>query len=390
MSIGQALLLLRELKMEVKCKYHVISGNSRISNAYTCEVTEIVRALPGLEVILFTGAHLPGKTNNDVKFLRINDQPIKFIPRNLHKLFPNLSFLTVARCGIEKLSKEDLIGLEKLEYLNSTGNLLTTLPDNLFEGNKQLRLLTLDSNKLERLSSKLLIPVESTLEHVDFRKNVRIDSYFDRNTDCQDGMAIFKKFIDADCLPPPIEPVAKTAACNCEHEITAKFAEFRASGAFTDFTINVRSKDYKVHKCILAAQSFVFHEMFESGVAKLAKTFTNVERFSEKAFESFLDYFYSGDFDETLALELFELASEFDAQKLKAKCVSRILKNLDESNALEVFNLGHQHRLDQLKQPAFKTIQAMFPDLKDNAEHNVDKVNKLVALKRQMENLMTE
>lgn len=357
------------------------------ADAYTCEVTGFSN--PGPEIKSFNGTHLTEKTDSNVQYLRINDQSIEVFPRNLQKHFPNLKFLTVARCGIKKISKEDFIGIRSLEAMDLAGNLLTSLPDNLFADMRKLRKIYFNGNKLEKLSSKLLKPIEGTLEDGNFRNNVRINSFFDKNTPGLNDLTKFKAIIDEKCLPP--EPVIEEAtACDCEHELLGKLAEFRASGVFTDFTIKVRGKEFKVHKCILAAQSSVFREIFKSESVEASKTFTNIKNFSSKAFECFLDFFYSSGIDDTVTLELFELASEFDVQKLKAKCVARISNTMDESKALEVFNLGHQHKSDELKKSAFKVLQKMFPDLKDSFEHNSEKVNNFVALKRQMEELLIE
>lgn len=54
--------------------------------------------------------------------------------------------------------------------------------------------------------------------------------------------------IDSKRLPP--ESKADT--------ILAEFTKFKISGEFTDFTIVVRGREFKIHKMVLAAQSSVF------------------------------------------------------------------------------------------------------------------------------------
>lgn len=98
--------------------------------------------------------------------------------RNITKTFPNLNFLTFWGCGFEEISREDLKGLENLEYFNFGNNHLTTLPDELFADMKKLREVFFTRNKLERLTSKLLMPIKSTLEIATFEDNTRISDRF--------------------------------------------------------------------------------------------------------------------------------------------------------------------------------------------------------------------
>lgn len=317
---------------------------------------------------------------------------IEVIPRNIHKLFPNVTYLTVANCGIKKISREDFAGLENLVYLNAGRNPLTSLPDNLFADMKNLQNINFPNNKLQRLSSKLIRPIERSLTSADFRGNERTNSFFDTNDENSKNLEKFKETIDSECLPPEpdIRSQRSVTVGEFEHGLLAKFAEFRATGEYTDFTIKVHSRQFKVHKCILAAQSFVFRELFENDAVGCPNSFKNIEKFSEKAFESFLDYFYNCSIDDTVMLELFELASEFDVQKLKEKCVDKILESLNESNAPEVFKLAHYHKSDELRRPAFKIIQKMLPGLMDNFEYNLEKVNNVVALKREIDKIMEE
>lgn len=172
-------------------------------------------------------------------------------------------------------------------------------------------------------------------------------------------------------------------------QISEKLAEFKASGEFTDFTIKVRGKEFKVHKAVLAAQSSVFRQTFLSDDGTAEKTFTQVKNFSDESFIHFLDFFYSDDVgDEINAMEVFELSTVFEVATLKATCTERILATLSKANALEVFNLSHLHNSDQLRREAFKFIQQIIPEVPGSMIHNPDSVNKLLAAKSEFEAIL--
>lgn len=147
----------------------------------------------------------------------------------------------------------------------------------------------------------------------------------------------------------------------------------------------MRGKEFKVHKLILAAQSPEFDKMFSSDTADEAKTFKNIKSLSEESFESFLNFFYTGRMDPAVdSVEAFELASEFEVASLKAASIEKILAELNEDNALAIFNLGKQHASKELTQSAFKTLQEVYPDLVDALIDDANGLNEIVVAKQRI------
>lgn len=358
---------------------------------YTCEVIKICE-VTGTKGTVFIGKHEPGQTRNDVEYLEIFNQSLAFIPRNLHKEFPNLTRLRINGCGLKEIWNEDLIGLKYLQYLDLCNNNLTSLPNDLFFGQRQLHSILFDDNQLECLSSRLLKPIKTSLELAYFLKNPRIDYFFDDN---RQGSELKRLMVKMNNLEPrKLEIGTQTESMQNQKfdrfkQMTGKLAEFKASGEFTDFTIRVRGKEFKVHKAVLAAQSSVFRQTFLIDDGTTEKTFTKVKNFSDESFGSFLDFFYSDDVgDKINAMEVFELATVFKVETLKATCTDRILATLSKENALEVFNLGHHHYTDQLKREAFKFIQQIIPEVPSSMIQNRDYINKLVAAKREFDAIL--
>lgn len=364
--------------MEIKCRFYTHEGKHvKLLHAYACEAKEIVTTSMSQEVT-FTGTHQPGKTNADIVWLTFFNKPMPFIPKNLMETFPNLRCLTM-RCGLEKITKEDLKGLESLEYLDLDSNKFTSLPDDLFADMKNLRWIYFQKNQIERLSSKILQPIYFNLDYVDFSGNKKIDALYSDKVENKNDMREFMRIIDSSCLPPESEAEI----------VFAEFAKFRISGDFTDFTIKAFGQEFKVHKMILAAQSPVFKEMFADDTEELTMTLHKIKEFDSSTFKSFLDYFYTGEVgDDINFTKMLDLASTFDVPKLKNICTSRIVMNVNYLNAVQIFNLGHLHNCEVLKKKSFEYIKGLLPGLHSVFVNKPEEVNRLIALKNEMDEIM--
>lgn len=378
--------------MEVRCEFYTRDEKYWFSKAYICEVTKVPKEMSSFRVEKFVGTHEFGKSDDDVKCLIISGHKLKIFPKNLHQKFPDLRFLKIKGCGIEKITQEELIGLDNLECLNLSGNRLTSVPDDLFVGMKNLRWISFYDNKIEQLSSRLFDPIKSTLVFADFKYNSKISEKFDRDEAKHDFPKLMR-LIDINCLQP--EPSSKSRPVNSATEICTsnqhmkllnELANLRTSRQFTDFTITFRGKEFKIHKCILAAQSSVFKQMFTSD---RVEALTKIKNISETAFESFLNYFYSGESGtDAVAAEMLELAAVFDIPELKSASTCKILSSLNECNALQAFELGHQYRSDDLKHGAFKIIRKLFPDLDPSFVDRKEEVRRLMSARNEIDEIM--
>lgn len=229
-------------------------------------MTSITKTSTDAEIKIFYGRHLKEKTNADVKWFYAVGKPLCVCPRYLHKVFPNLQCLTMIGCDIEKISRDDLIGLENLEFLILSNNKLTSLPDDLFVGMKNLRRIYFNNYKLGVLGSRLIKPIEATLEYGDFRNNIGIDERFTRGS---------RKFSLSD-----LKNAADVQNSKIFEETFVGLNNLRANGEYTDFTMTFRGREVRIHKCILAAQSPVF----KNDSADDLKNFSEISKYSEKSF----------------------------------------------------------------------------------------------------------
>jgi hypothetical protein len=67
-------------------------------------------------------------------------------------------------------------------------------------------------------------------------------------------------------------------------------------------------------------------------------------------------------------VDLLAIAEKYDVKNLKSCCKKVILYNLNDSNALETFRLGHLHNVDEIKRATFNKIKKMFLEKKFSYE----------------------
>jgi hypothetical protein len=91
-------------------------------------------------------------------------------------------------------------------------------------------------------------------------------------------------------------------------------------------------------------------------------------------------------------MELFAIASKCDVNELKTIAEEKILRNIEPTNALEVFNLAHLYDSQTLKNEVFNEIKEMFPEVPLNKSlmEQPESLKKLIELKRSMEEVLQE
>lgn len=373
--------------MEIECKFF----ECFYSSFYSCNVVSASITNQFTDVKAFKGQHCSGNTTKDVKMLKFEDTHVDYLPRGLYKTFGNLVDLYIINCGLKEISRKGLIGLENLQMLHVGYNELTSVPSDLFVNTQKLKWVVFLNNKIERLSSRLFSPLMNQLELVDLRGNVKIDAFF------LDKKAGDSKSISFDELMEKIDsscdrPIANQSEMFME-KIVEGFEELWNSKRLSDFAIIVDSKEFLVHKVVLATRSSVFSALFENEMHERQSNQMKIQDFSADAVEEFLQFFYSGRVpNETNAMELYALASKYDVLELKENCEANVLENLDESNAVEVLNLGHLYSSKEIVQKAFDMIIKAYPDIDfpDNLKNSPVTVKKIIDERMQLDVKMKE
>jgi BTB/POZ domain len=168
----------------------------------------------------------------------------------------------------------------------------------------------------------------------------------------------------------------------------AGFKELWMSGEYSDFTIIAGKEEFAVHKNVLATQSPVLAAIFKNDMKEKKTGKMIIEDFSLDAVEVMLYFMYTGEIvDESNAMDLYAIASKYEVTSLKSTAHKLILRNLGESNAIEIFGLGHQHNSDRIKRAAFEVIKKMFPwkVLEDELMEDPKTLKKLIDAARKIQ-----
>lgn len=274
-------ILFQFLSMELKCNFKI--GNwTHNPKLYTCTVTATNITEPNTDIISVLGQHAPGMSNKDVKAVDFRDSTVNYFPRRLDVIFPNLIALQIRNCDLKKISRRDLNGFEKLVDVCFPRNSLTSVPNDLFVGFHKLKMISLNDNKLERLSSQLLQPVLGNgLIHIELQNNKVIDAVYNPGVKGSvENVRELIELIDTKCGPPPNKAQA------------AGFKDLWTTGRHSDFVIVTDTKKFNVHKVVLATRSEFFSQMFEnnSGANEM-----KIQDLSAKTVEIFLQFLYTGE-----------------------------------------------------------------------------------------------
>lgn len=298
---------------------------------------------PNVKIKAVKGNHLPGLTNKDVKAILFQCTTIKYLPGNLGQMFPQLKIFWIKTCGLIVISPNDLDGLENLVEFNADYNKLKSLPDNLFSNMKKLKKISFYGNKLQYFS---LNSLDSFMLHhmksIDFRKNSAIDAIFDSKEPGGISLQHLMQLIDTQCAKPADK-----------NELSREFFKVENSGS-------------------------------AASVKKCENNKTTVSTFSV---EQFIEYFHN----DHNATGFYEMAANVVSQ-LKGICEDLLLKDLNESNAYEMFLLGHLHSSENLKKKAIDEVKKMFPDrqINDGLIDDLDQFEELLDAHRKFKQKIRE
>lgn len=360
--------------MEIACKFGDVHWLLLLPKTiYTCTVNSCNIRTREIAIAAFKGKHETSKNNNSVTALRFVDTDVRYIPKNLTKIFPNLTYLAIRNCGLKEVLAADMMGLARLQVFWVPENKITMLPVDLFKRMPILKEVDFKSNLIQKLDVKVLEPIKNLILSFCVENNVGIDEMFKKKN------GTIEDFINR------LKILGINEENSTSSEMMSKQLEnLYATGKHSDFTIKVRDKEYRVHKCILASQSSVFDNMFSENVEDATNTFNKIKNFSQETFEEFLRYFYHKTvLSEEKSVDLLELAAEFDFSILRRECEAIVSQTINTANVCQIYNLAVIHSLPQLKRTAFDVIKGYHSQVDEFLFDKPGVVNAIIEAKKE-------
>lgn len=137
--------------LTLKCNFEITIYSAQ--NFYTCRALKFSNENENGKIRDIEGDHFDGKSNMNVEAL-IMDGKLKFLSTNLNEMFKNLVRIDVTNSKLEKIVKENFIGLN-LEVLKLSKNRLENIDSDVFDGQNSLIKISLDRNKIKNLPDEI-------------------------------------------------------------------------------------------------------------------------------------------------------------------------------------------------------------------------------------------
>lgn len=139
--------------IELQCKFA-----KNYEGYYGCEVENFVIDAPVVRITSVVGQHVDGKSNQDVEYVWIKKPSrVAFLPHFDSRIFfPNLLKYIVQDVGLKEISRDNFVGMPKLETLDLTHNELESIPEDALFDLKNLVDFFIDNNNIKALPAKLL------------------------------------------------------------------------------------------------------------------------------------------------------------------------------------------------------------------------------------------
>ena len=177
---------------KLKCEFK--DGTLYVGKLYYCYVTSLDNSLNSMTIDGFTGVHMAGRSDNDVKGIWIHDTNTKYIPSNLG-FWLHLTALIVQKSNLIEIKAGNFQGMQNLEYLSLAYNKLTHVPSDAFSKMTKLKVIWLENNQIKYIGAGLFDKLIN-LNDVDLSVNICISKRYRYSTE----IIQMKEDIKSNCL----------------------------------------------------------------------------------------------------------------------------------------------------------------------------------------------
>lgn len=122
------------------------------------------------------GAHMSGKTNNDVSAIWIEKSPnLLFMPREFENFYKHLMAICINDSGLKRISQKNLQPFPNLEGVWFYGNKLVTFNGDIFQFNPKLRHIDFSHNQIRSIPANVFDPIAERPKVIKFNSNLCIN-----------------------------------------------------------------------------------------------------------------------------------------------------------------------------------------------------------------------
>ncbi|KAL7013278.1 hypothetical protein ACKWTF_015314 [Chironomus riparius] len=381
--------------MKVQCNYYEHSWPNYPNKFYCCFVAS--QQIVDDQELEFIGNHLNCKTSNDVTSIYFLNCNLNKLPKNLSKVFPNLNIIKIQNSKLKTICKNDLSGFKQLKLFHCYNNDIEFVPGNLFEDSKCMEWITIyENNKLKIIEPNLLDKLQN-LKRVDLRgylnhnieftvwnspkstldevKNDLAEKFFaldlpsvkDFIMKQEDPLKELKKYLTKVKTTDANEKILKLkneiTKDSIQNGLLGDLKRFLQNENVKDFKIIIGSKEFMVHKFLLAARCPTLAETFSKNPDADSLKLIDI---TEEMFEKILKFLYTDELPDEAGMnyvQLFGAAGRLQIIELKNFAVEKILENISNLNALELLTMANRYKHDELIQAAFKEVKKKYPEI---------------------------
>ena len=145
---------------------------------------------------------------------------------------------------------------------------------------------------------------------------------------------------------------------------------FEGEGGFCDMILEVEGRQLATHRCILAASSQFFYNMFSSGMKESNQTLLKLHSVSFDSVSLILDYFYTREIviNDDNVLELLNTASFLLVTPVKKACIKLLHRQLSGENCFSILQVAEKFGASNLANTASNAIKSNFFSVVKNDE----------------------
>lgn len=142
----------------------------------------------------FKGEHYRGLTNNRVNMVNFRHCKMEKFPKGVAEIFPETELLELFDCHLKEITKEDLRGFTNLAFFSAACNQLSSLPGNLFEFTPLLQYVDFSCNRITKIGSTILNPLEKFSQFV-MKENLKFDIDYKEGTNLKKAAVKRREFV---------------------------------------------------------------------------------------------------------------------------------------------------------------------------------------------------